>query len=383
MVKQLATGSSSVVVRPAMTYHDVGKFINVPWHIYANDLMWVPPLRLERRFHLSHFNPYSKHGDWQLWVAYRDGQPVGRISAQIDKLHRERYGFDAGHFGFMECIDDEQVFASLILHAEAWLAARGIRHVTGPFNFSINQEIGVLVDGFDTPPMIMMTHSAPWYGRLLEGQGYVPAKDVLAYKINVNFEFPPVMKAVIHRFSSKIKLRTLQRNKLAEEMEILRDIFNDAWRENWGFLPFTEEEFAELGNTLKWLLPNEFVQIAEVEGVPAAFMVGLPNLNEVLPELNGSLFPLGWIKLIKRIKNNEIRSGRIPLMGVRKEFQNTPLGLALACLIIDAPRQAGLDRGIEEVELSWILEDNLPMRHILKSIGSKEYKRYRIYQKTL
>jgi len=231
--------------------------------------------------------------------------------------------------------------------------------------------------------MIMMTHSAPWYGRLLEGQGYVPAKDMLAYKINVDFEFPPVMKAVIHRFSSKIKLRTLQRNRLAEEMEILRDIFNDAWCENWGFIPFTEEEFVELGNTLKWLLPDEFVQIAEVEGVPAAFMVGLPNLNEVLPELNGNLFPFGWMKLIKRIKNNEIRSGRIPLMGVRKEFQNTPLGLALACLIIDAPRQAGLARGIDEVELSWILEDNLPMRHILKSIGSKEYKRYRIYQKTL
>lgn len=383
MVKQLAAGNSPVVVRPAMTYHDVGKFIDVPWHIYADDPMWVPPLRLERRFHLSHFNPYSKHGDWQLWIAYRDGQPVGRISAQIDKLHRERYGFDAGHFGFMECIDDAQVFASLILHAEAWLAARGIRHVTGPFNFSINQEVGILVDGFDTPPMIMMTHSAPWYGRLLEGQGYVPAKDMLAYKINVDFEFPPVMKAVIHRFSSKIKLRTLQRNRLAEEMEILRDIFNDAWCENWGFIPFTEEEFVELGNTLKWLLPDEFVQIAEVEGVPAAFMVGLPNLNEVLPELNGNLFPFGWMKLIKRIKNNEIRSGRIPLMGVRKEFQNTPLGLALACLIIDAPRQAGLARGIDEVELSWILEDNLPMRHILKSIGSKEYKRYRIYQKTL
>ena len=374
---------SKVTVRPVMSYRDMGKFIDVPWHVYANDPLWAPPLRLERRFHFSRFNPFFKHGEWQAWVAYQNGQPVGRISAQIDSLHRERYGADSGHFGLLECIDDSEIFAALILNAEAWLASRQTRHVSGPFNLSINQECGILVDGFDTPPVIMMPHSPRWYGRLLEEQGYLPVKDLLAYKVRVDFEIPRIMQVLINRFSSKVTLRTLKRNHFDEEMETLRDIFNDAWSENWGFIPFTREEFAELGTSLRLLLPDEFIQIAEVDGKAAAFMVGLPNLNEVLIELNGSLFPFGWIKMIKKIRNKEIRTGRIPLMGVRKQFHNTPLGLALACLVIDAPRQAGIARGIEEVEMSWILEDNLAMRSILDSIGSEQYKRYRIYGKTL
>lgn len=377
------TGSKAIVVRPAMSYRDMGKFIDVPWHVYANDPMWVPPLRLERRFHFSRFNPFFKHAEWQAWVAYQNGQAVGRISAQIDSLHQERHGKDSGHFGLFECIDNSAVCAALMLHAEAWLASRQIRHISGPFNLSINQECGILVDGFDTPPVIMMPHSARWYGRLMEEQGYHPIKDLLAYKIKVDFEIPRVMQMLINRFSSKIKLRTLRRHQFNEEMEILRDIFNDAWSENWGFIPFTRGEFAELGTSLRLLLPDEFIQIAEVNGKPAAFMVGLPNLNEVLTEVNGNLFPLGWLKLIRRIRNHQTRTGRIPLMGVRKQFHNTALGLALACLVIDAPRQAGIAHGIQEVEMSWILEDNVAMRSILDSIGGEQYKRYRIFGKTL
>lgn len=377
------TGNKALVVRPVMSYRDMGKFIDVPWHVYANDPMWVPPLRLERRFHFSRFNPYFKHGEWQAWVAYQNGQPVGRISAQIDSLHQERYGSDSGHFGLLECIDDSEVLNALLLHAEAWLASRQIRRITGPFNLSINQECGILVDGFDTPPVVMMPHSPRWYAPLLEEQGYLLVKDLLAYKINVDFEIPRVMQLLINRFSSRITLRTLKRDQFAAEMEVLRDIFNDAWSENWGFIPFTQEEFAELGNSLRLLLPDEYIQIAEVKGKPAAFMVGLPNLNEVLHELNGSLFPFGWLKLIRKIKHHDIRTARIPLMGVRKEFHNTPTGMALACLVIDAPRQVGIEHGIREVELSWILEDNVAMRNILDSIGSKPYKRYRIYGKTL
>ncbi len=376
-------GFNAVVVRPVISYRDMGKFIDVPWHVYANDPMWVPPLRLERRFHFSRFNPFFKHGEWQAWVAYQNGQPVGRISAQIDSLHQERYGADRGHFGLLECIDDSAVCAALMLHAEAWLASRQIHHVSGPFNLSINQECGVLVDGFNTPPVVMMPHSPRWYGCLLEQQGYLPVKDLLAYWVKVDFEMPRVMQVLINRFSPKIKLRTLNRNQFDAEMEMLRDIFNDAWSENWGFIPFTQEEFAELGSSLRLLLPDEFIQVAEVDGKPAAFMVGLPNLNEVLKELDGSLFPFGWLKMINKIRNHQIRTGRIPLMGVRKQFHNTPLGLALACLVIDTPRQAGIARGIQEVEMSWKLEDNAAMRSILDSIGSKQYKRYRIYGKTL
>ncbi|SFW11164.1 N-acetyltransferase [Nitrosovibrio sp. Nv17] len=373
----------AVAVRPVTGRHGMKAFIDVPWRIYADDPMWVPPLRLERRFHFSRFNPFFRHGEWQAWVAYRDGQPAGRISAQIDRLHRQRYGGDTGHFGLLEGIEDVEVFAALLRVAETWLTARDTRRVSGPFNLSINQECGVLVDGYETPPMVMMPHSRPWYGRLLEAQGYRGQKDLLAYWVETDRELTRLMRAVIERFAGQIRLRTLRRGRFAEEMGILRDIFNDAWSENWGFVPFTEAEFAELGSSLRLLVPDEFIRIAEVDGMPAAFMAGLPNLNEIFAKLDGRLFPLGWAHMIRSLRSGSVRTGRIPLMGVRKQFQNSPLGMALAITMIDAPRQAALSRGIRAVELSWILEDNLPMRGILDHLGCREYKRYRIYGKTL
>lgn len=372
-----------VVVRPVASWREMGTFIDVPWRIYADDPLWVPPLRLERRLHFSKFNPFLKHAEWQAWVAYRNNEPVGRISAQVDQLHRDRYGPRTGHFGLLEMIEDTEVLDALLSSAEDWLAARGTMHVTGPFNLSINQECGILVEGFDTPPMVMMPHSRTWYGLLLEQHGYRPVKDMLAYWVKVDDSPPQLMINLKEKFSKQVVLRKLRRDRFGEEMETLRDIFNDAWSENWGFVPFTEAEFAELGTSLRLLVPDDFVQIAEVDGIPAAFMAGLPNLNEIFAELNGNLFPLGWIGLIHHLKSRGVRTGRIPLMGVRRQFQNTPLGIALALMVIDAPRQAAISRGIQALELSWILEDNKPMRSILKYMGCKEYKRYRIYGKTL
>ncbi|SCX39490.1 N-acetyltransferase [Nitrosospira sp. Nsp1] len=373
----------TVTAHPVKSRNDIGVFIDVPWRIYADDPMWVPPLRLERRFHFSRFNPFFKHGEWQAWIAYRDNQPVGRISAQIDQLHRQRYGPETGHFGLFECIDDAEVATVLVRAAEEWLAARHTRHVTGPFNLSINQECGVLVDGFDTPPMVMMPHSRRWYGRLLEERGYQPVKDMLAYWVEVDFKVPRLMSALIAKFSDQVRLRPLRRDRFNEEMEILRDIFNDAWSENWGFVPFTKAEFAELGTSLRLLVPDDCIQIAEVDGVPSAFMVALPNLNEIFAELDGSLFPFGWVKLSRIKSRGAVRTGRIPLMGVRKQFHNTPLGMALAFMVIDAPKKLARAVGVEAVELSWVLEDNKPMRAVLDSLGCRQYKRYRIYGKTL
>jgi hypothetical protein len=373
----------SVVVRPVAGSREMSDFIDVPWHVYADEPLWVPPLRLERRLHFSRLNPFFEHGEWQAWVAYQNNRPVGRISAQIDRLHRERYSSDTGHFGLLEGIEDAEVFASLLHAAEEWLVARQARQISGPFNLSINQECGVLVEGFDTPPVVMMPHSRKWYGPFLEAQGYHALKDLLAYWVEVDFEAPRMMRALVERFSRQIRLRALNRSKFKEEIEVLRDIFNDAWSENWGFVPFTKAEFAELGNSLRLLVPDEAIAIAEVDGIPAAFMVGLPNLNEIFPELDGKLFPFGWLRLIRQLRSRKVRTARIPLMGVRKQFQNTPLGAALAFMVIDALGKTGRDWGIQAVELSWILEDNKPMRRMLDSIGCKEYKRYRIYGKTL
>ncbi|MCC6916243.1 N-acetyltransferase [Nitrosomonas sp.] len=372
-----------IEIIPVSGFRGIGKFIDVPWQLFADDPVWVPPLRLERRLHLSRFNPYFKHAQWQGWIACQDNQPVGRISAQIDELHRERYGTDTGHFGMLESIRDEAVFSHLIQVAESWLIDHGAYQITGPFNFSINQECGLLVQGFDTPPVFMMPYSPEWYAGLLEQNGYRPCRDLLAYWLKTDFEPPSAMQAIDRKYQHQIRVRPLQRSRFNEEIEIMRDIFNDAWSDNWGFVPFTKEEFAELGSSLRWLVPDEFIQIAEMDGVPVAFMAVLPNLNEVLPALNGKLFPFGLFRLISKLKSGLITTGRVPLMGVRRQFHNTLPGIALAFKVIDAPRKFIKSRGIGHVELSWILEDNQSMRTILEKIGGREYKRYRIYEKTL
>lgn len=362
---------------------ELWQFIDVPYRIYRDDPAWIPPLRLERRLHLSRHNPFFEHGEWQAWVALRNGVPVGRISAQTDRLHRQRYGADTGHFGLLEAPDDREVFACLLGTAESWLRERGTRAVTGPFNLSINQECGLLVEGFSRPPMVMMPHGRPWFGGHVQALGYKPVKDLLAYWVRTDFTPPQFMESLIRRYGRNVKLRTLRRDRMQEEMEVLRGVFNDAWSDNWGFVPFTQAEFAGIGDGLKLLVPAEFVQIAEIDSEAVAFIAALPNVNEAAADLSGHLLPFGWLKLIWRLKRRGIHTGRVPLMGVRKRFQSSPQGIALALLVIRAVKEALWSRGILEVEMSWILEDNKGMRHILEVFGSELYKRYRIYGKQL
>ena len=375
--------TDGIRVVPVSNRRQLNAFIRLPWRLYAQDPLWVPPLKLERRLHFSSLNPYFAHSRWQGWIAWQGDRPVGRISAQVDELHRRHYGEKSGHFGFLECENNPDVMRALAAESERWLVQNQTEVVTGPFNFSINQECGLLVDGFDTPPMIMMPHNHRWYAELLEQQGYAAVKDMYAYRVSPDFAIPPVMQTLVDRFGKSVRLRGLNRKKFKQELETLRDIFNDAWSDNWGFVPFTREEFAELGTSLRLFVPDDFIRIAEYQGEAVAFIAILPNLNEVLRDLDGSLFPLGLFKIIQALRKRRIRTGRIPLMGVRKELQNTPLGVALALLVTHDLRQPVIDRGIEGVEMSWILEDNQGMRNILDKLGSKLYKTYRIYRKQL
>ena len=375
--------TDEIRVAPVSNRRQLNAFIRLPWRLYAQDPLWVPPLKLERRLHFSSLNPYFAHSRWQGWIAWQGDRPVGRISAQVDELHRRHYGVQSGHFGFLECENNPDVMRALVAESERWLVQNQTEVITGPFNFSINQECGLLVDGFDTPPMIMMPHNHRWYADLLEQQGYAGAKDLYAYWIRPDFAIPRVMQTLVDRFGKSVRLRGLNRKKFKQEMETLRDIFNDAWSDNWGFVPFTREEFAELGTSLRLFVPDDFILIAEHQGKAVAFIVILPNLNEVLHDLDGNLFPSGLFKIIQALRKRRIRTGRIPLMGVRKELQNTPLGIALVLLVIHNLRQPVIDRGIEGVELSWILEDNQGMRSILERAGSRLYKTYRIYRKQL
>jgi hypothetical protein len=271
----------------------------------------------------------------------------------------------------------------LLNTAGDWLRERGMDRVRGPFNLSINEECGLLVEGFDSPPYIMMGHARPYYMERVAAAGYQPAKDLLAYHIPPDFDTPVVMTRLLARAARKVGVRPLRRKQLRAELEILRDIFNDAWSGNWGFTPFTAAEFSDIGELLTLLVDDDFVQIAEIDRRPVAMIVILPNINEIIADLNGRLLPLGWLKLLWRLKVRYPTTVRAVLMGVRKEYQSTRLAPALTFMVVDAARRAVMRRGIRDIELSWILEDNSGMRNIIETCGGTAYKRYRIYEKPL
>lgn len=363
---------------------DLKAFIAFPSSLYRDDPNWIDPLFIEREEHLSKKNPSVEHIEWQAFLAKKDGKVVGRITAQIDSLHRERYGQDTGHFGMIDAIDDPAVFEALFAAAEAWLKSKGAVKITGPFSMNINQESGLLIEGFDTPPSALMTHGKPYYANYLEQQGYAQGIDLLAYWMKrTDLHFEPSLTKLMSQMRKKVSIRRLNRKKFAEEMQVLRDIFNSGWQNNWGFVPFTEHEFATMGDQLKYLVPDDMIYIAEVDSVPCAFIVGLPNINEAIAGLEGRLFPFGWAKLLWRLKVSGVRTARVPLMGVRHDFQFSRMGPIMALLLIEALRDPFAKRNIDALEMSWILESNTGMRTILERIGAVPYKRYRLFEKTL
>ena len=374
----------TVEIREVSGKRALNAFIRVPWDVYKDDPNWVPPLIFERKQTFSAKNPFFKHADWRAWIAYRDGKPVGRISAQIDELHLQYNDAETGFFGLIEAPDDDEVFAALFEAAESWLRDRGMRQVIGPFNLNINQDLGILVEGFDSAPYIMTGHSPSYYGAAIERCGYQPVQDLLAYELNSGtLTIPRVMQALISRTGERIKVRNLDRRNKNAELEVMRDIFNDAWQNNWNFVPFTREEFNAVGSELLAVVPRDFIQIAAIDGEDVAFVVLLPNINEVIRDLNGRLFPFGWAKLLWRLKVHFPKSARVPLMGVRQKYQNTIFGPALAYMTMKGVMDAGTARGLERAEMSWILDHNHGVRNIIESIGGEITKRYRMYEKDL
>jgi len=378
--------SDGVEVRPVRGKAELARFLEVPFAIYAQDPAWVPPLLLERREHLSpRKNPYFQHAEAELFVAYRGGRPVGRVSAQVDRLRLERYADETGQFGFIEGADEESIFRALIDAAAAWLKARGMRRMQGPFDFSINEQTGLLVSGFETPPRIMMGHAPAYYGKRLEEQRLCKIKDVIAYDYDATNPLPRAMAAMVERAkaSGELEIRGLEKKRLARDLDIIMSIFNDAWSRNWGFVPWTEQEIRALGQNLRLLVKEDYVAIAFWRGAPAAMAVSLPDLNLAIGDLKGRLLPLGWAKLAWRVLARPPGAVRMPLMGVLKEHQGSPVGAALSLAVIDRVRAAHAARGVKRAELSWILEDNLAMRRMIEALGGVPYKTYRIYERDL
>ena len=377
----------AVEILPVKTGKELERFVRVPMRVAAEarDPNWISPLIMERIEALTpKTNPLFEHTDVQLWLATKNGKDVGRISAQIDHLAPSDPKAPSGYFGMIHADDDPEVFAALFAVAEDWLRQKGIKTALGPFNLSINEETGLLVDGFDTPPMVMMGHDQPYVGGRIEALGYSKIKDVYAYKISTSADFPPAVRRRVDRpVPEGITLRQLNFKNYEPEVRAMTEIMNEAWSDNWGHTEITEAETRQLAKSMRPVINEKLVWFADIDGESAGFGVCLPNVMEAVRGLDGKLFPFGFATLLWRLKVSGVKTARVPLMGVKRKFARDFRGQMLPFLLIDRMRTEALKAGIEEVEMSWILEDNKPMRAIIEAAGSDRYKTYRVYQKTL
>lgn len=377
---------STVAIQTVHDRADLKQFIGMTRRLYADDPNWVQPLTLERLDHLNpKKNPFLDGIEAGYWMVLYDGQPVGRISAQVNRAHLERHDDATGHFGFIEAIDDEQVFGLLLDTAASWLRLRGMERMMGPFSLSINDETGTLVEGFETPPYLMMPHGRPYYDQRLQEQGLAKAKDVLTFTVDVQAPLPATAARLVERTrrTGGLTVRPLDMRRYAEEIQLVCDIFNDAWAENWGFVPFGAAEAHYLAKTIRPLVDGHCFAIAELDGEPVAMTVTLPNINAAIADLDGHLFPFGWARLLWRLKVEGVKTWRMPLMGLRRAWHGSLKGTAAALGVVDAVKTYLAGRGVEAGELGWVLEDNMAIRRIIEASGGVYSKTYRIYEKAV
>jgi GNAT superfamily N-acetyltransferase len=370
---------------PARTGRGLRRFVDVPWHVYdpAAHPQWVPPLRIMVRDALSPKHPFWRAADRELFVALRDGRPVGRVAAIENRAHNEFHGDRVGFFGFFECREDEEAAAALLGAAGAWLGARGLDTIRGPMNPSTNYDCGVLVRGFRWPPAFLTPWNPRYYATLLEGQGFTKARDLLAYFIPMDdgrFALPERFAEHAERAVSerKIVFRDLDMRRFDVELERCWDVYNAAWERNWGFVPMTRDEFVRTARDLKHLLVPEFAFGADVDGETVGFCFVVPDFNHVLKRVpDGRLFPTGLVKLL--LGRRRLRVGRVVALGVKREHRTR----GVFALFAHELYRRGRAYGAVGAEASWILEDNDAINRPLQALGVKEYRRWRVYERAI
>jgi hypothetical protein len=377
---------SDITLRAVEEAEDRKTFVDLAYALNKNDTNWVPPLKTEVHGLIDpRTNPWFEHAEARLFLAERNGKPVGRISAQVDRLVQQHMGQGTGQWGMLEAVD-EQVAHALLHRAESWLRGRDMTRALGPFSLSIWDEPGLLVKGHDHPPTVMMGHNKAEYQAWVEGHGYAGVKDLFTYEVDLTKPFPPIVDRIVSsgERNSRIRIRTVDKSRFEEEAALLLGILNDAWSDNWGYIPLTESEIGYAGKKLKPIVFEDLIRVAEVDGEPVAFMMTLPDLNEFTRDLNGRLFPFGWAKLLWRLRAPRTRTMRVPLMGVVKRLQSTRLASQLAFMLVEFIRRDAIAHfGTERGEFGWILESNGPMVSMSEAIQAKINKVYRIYEKPL
>ncbi|MDI1295546.1 MAG: N-acetyltransferase [bacterium] len=377
-----------MVITPVSGKADRKAFVELPWRLYANDPHWIPPLKAEIYGLITPGkNPFFDHAEAQYFLARCGDRVVGRIAAHIDHLAlaqpvEQGMGPGTGNFGLFEA-EDAAVGAALIDAAEQWLRAKGMTRVLGPISLSIWEEPGLLIQGHDHPPTVMMGHNSP---AMIEGAAYRPVKQLKTYELDITKPFPPLIQRIMASGAKndRIRIRKVDKSKFDAEAALILGILNDAWGRNWGFVPITDAEIAFTGKKLKPIVFEDLIMVAELDGDPVAFMMTLPDLNEALKPLNGSLFPFGWAKLLWWLRKPKARTMRVPLMGVVQRLQSSRLAGQLAFMMIEEIRLCSVAKyGATRGEIGWVLDDNQGMNGIAEAINSTVNKIYQIYEKDL
>ncbi len=384
----MSTTASDIDIVAVNTPVHIKRFLDVPYDLYRGQDAWAPPLRLERKEQLDpKKNPAARDLDRQLFIAVRDGLDVGRIAAFTNPAHDSFHDAETAFFGYFDGIDSNDVLSRLLAAAQDWALSKGRSRMVGPAQWGVNEEIGLLVEGFDDSNVVLMSYGRPYYAPALEAAGFTKAIDTLAFQADLNAGYPrPKMTQMMVDYAKKsdaITWRTLNPKDFSGEMHRAMEVFNDAWSENWGFLPFPDDAIQHLAKEMKPLIAPERFLIGSIDGELAAFLCLLPDLNELARGFDGKLLPFNWAKLVYRLKTQTAKQARIPLMGLKKKFHNTRKGLALIAALCEESFEAARQAGFTHCELSWILEDNEGMIAICEQASAVPYKTYRMYEKRI
>ena len=372
----------SVEIQPVSSRRDLTRFIKLPWRIYRNEPRWIPPLIFERRRYLDRArNPFFGHAEAEYLIAWRDGQPVGRVSAHVDRNLNEFQGNRWGLFGFFECAEDPEAAKALLAAAERWLGARGCDRIVGPMSFTMNDECGVLIEGHERRPLVQQPWTHPYYPALLEGAGLGKAMDLLMWNLEVTdrSKVLPVIFELAEKVEPEhgIVVRHMRKRDLEAEARRFVEVYNVAWSDNWGFVPMTDEEMIHAAKENKLVLDENWMMVAERDGETVGAALTVPDFNQVLEKLNGRLLPLGWLKaLLARRRIDRVRVG---FLGVKPEYQHTGVAAAFYAEHFEMAAKTPQTGG----EMGWILETNTAMNRGMEAMGGRVVKRYRIYAKDL
>jgi hypothetical protein len=377
----------TVEIRRHVPGGDTAAFVRAGTEVFRDDPAWIAPLQMMIGDRLDpKKDPFHRHAEVILLTAWRDGQLVGRASATVDRAWLDTWKDDTGHFGYFDTIDDVEVARALLGEAEAWLKSKGMKRMNGPMSLSANHEVGLLIDGFEHPPLLDMAHSRRYQGALAEASGLVKEKDLFAWRYDTKQGFNArTEKAWQHLAQAKeVHLRSVNRRKMRAELAIIMDIYNETWAGKWGYVPVSSAELDKMAADMSLVIDPDMAFIAEVDGQAAGMCIVIPNLNEVIADLDGKLFPFGWAKLLWRTKVQHPRSARLILLGVREAIRRNVkrYGFLSAAMYVEAAKR-GLSKGYQWAELSWTREDDAPINLGIRSMGAHVYKTYRVYEKPL